>query len=227
MTRLIKFTPGEYFHIYNRGTNKMKIFNDNFDYARFQRLLYLVNSKQTLKYSDIEINDQIPCPTWEQERGETLVDIGTYCLMPNHFHLLIKSKNEKDVSTFLQRLLTSHSKYFNVKNNRTGSLFQGKSKTKHVLGDNYLKYIFSYIHLNPIKLIQKDWKEIGITNIEKTKEYLEKYKYSSYNDFLKEQSRKELKILNKPAFPNYFPSFESFEKETFEWINYNKNENIS
>lgn len=226
MTRLIKFTPGEYFHIYNRGTNKMEIFNNHFDYARFQKLLYIVNSKQTVKYSDIESKQESPCRTWTQERGETLVDIGAYCLMPNHFHLLIRSKNEKDTGIFLQRLLTSHSKYFNIKNNRSGSLFQGKSKAQHIVGDNYLKYIFSYIHLNIVKLIQKDWREVGIADENKTKEYLVEYKYSSYFDFLKENNREESKILNRVVFPDYFSSPELFQKEIFEWLNYNNDENI-
>jgi len=227
MTRLVKFTPGEYFHVYNRGTNKMEIFNTDSDYFRFQNLLYLVNSKQTLKYSDIKTKERSQAThlMWTHDRGETLVDIGAYCLMPNHFHLLIKSKNEKDTSTFLQRLLTSHSKYFNVKNDRTGSLFQGKSKTKHISGDNYLKYLFSYIHLNPIKLIQRNWKESGMINIENTKNYLKGYKYSSYLDYLIGSGRKENSILNKSVFPNYFSTPYLFEKEIFDWLQLQNSEN--
>lgn len=222
MTRLVKFTPGEYFHVYNRGTNKMNIFTNNFEYSRFQKLLYLVNSKNTLKFSDIETNKISPCPTWTIDRGETLVDIGAYCLMPNHFHLLIRSKDEKSTGAFLQRLLTSHSKYFNTKYDRSGSLFQGKSKAEHVVGDNYLKYLFSYIHLNPVKIIQSDWKENGINNIEEVKNYLNTYKYSSYPDFIGED-RKELKILELTNFPNYFSKKENYINEIIEWLNYNNN----
>lgn len=221
MTRLIKFTPGEYFHIYNRGTNKMNIFNNNLDYLRFQKLLFLVNSKKTLKYSDIETNQRSPSRTWTQERGETLVDIGVYCLMPNHFHILIKSKNEKDTSLFLQRLLTSHSKYFNKKNNRSGSLFQGKSKSKHITGDNYLKYIFSYIHLNPVKIINKNWRESENVKTKEIINYLENFKYSSFIDYSNEIKRKESCILNKSGFPNYFLSSELFKEEIFDWLKIN------
>lgn len=223
MTRLVKFTPGEFFHIYNRGTNKMNIFTNHFDYSRFQKLLYAVNSKDTLKLSDIERSKVNPCPTWVIDRGETLVEIGAYCLMPNHFHLLIRSKDEKNTGTFLQRLLTSHSKYFNTKYDRSGSLFQGKSKAEHVVGDNYLKYIFSYIHLNPVKIIQRDWKENGITNIEEVKKYLSEYKYSSFRDFAGEK-RRESKILELSNFPNYFSTKEDYIDEIIEWLNYNNNE---
>lgn len=214
--RKIPFVENEYYHLYNRGTNKMVIFNDQSDYDRFQKLLYIANSIKTPQYSDINKN---LCPTWEIERGETLVDIGAYCLMPNHFHILIKVKNGKSASLFLQRILTSHSKYINIKYDRTGSLFQGKSKSEYLKDDQYLKYLFSYIHLNPIKLIQKNWKEDGIKNNEKAKEYLSKYKYSSYFDFI-EKNRIESKIINKLAFPDYFPTKELFEKEIFEWLNF-------
>lgn len=219
MTRLVKLTPGEYFHIYNRGTNKMEIFLDDYDYTRFQELLYIANSRKTIQYSDLKNL----YPIWEQERGEALVDIGAYTLMPNHFHILIKSKNEKDSATFLQRLLISHSKYFNKKYERSGSLFQGKSKSKHVTGDVYLKYLFSYIHLNIVKLIQTNWKEVGIKNLNAAKELLLKYKYSSYIDNLG-KNRPEGKILNRLEFPEYFSTPELFQKEIFEWLKYEKND---
>lgn len=221
--RKTPFAKDEYYHVYNRGTNKMNIFNTDFDYRRLQKLLYHSNSKKTPQYSDISNN---LCSTWEIERGETLVDISAYCLMPNHFHLLIKVKKEKDASLFLQRILTSHSKYTNKKYNRSGSLFQGKSKTEHVSNDEYLKYLFSYIHLNPIKLIQGDWKEVGIADTNRALEYLSKYEYSSYLDFAGEK-RNESKILNISAFPDYFPTTELFEKEIFEWLNYKNDDLIS
>ncbi len=216
MTRLIPFTPGEYYHIYNRGANKAEIFLDDWDYKRFQNSLFCLNSKQTLKYSD-----QDPYRVWEIDRGETLVDIGAYCLMPNHFHLLIKSKNEKNTALFLQRVLLSHSKFFNKKYDRTGTLFQGKSKAEHVVGDRYLKYLYIYNHLNPVKLIQSNWKEDGIKNTKETIEYLKEYKYSSFTDYL-EMKRPEVKILNKEPFPNYFQTPKIFENEISEFLNYEK-----
>jgi putative transposase len=217
MTRIIKFYPGEYFHTYNRGINKMSIFNSKYDYQRFEELLYTTNSKITKKLSDIRgTKPQSPHPVWTEERGETLVDIGAYCLMPNHFHILIKSKNEKDTALFFQRLQMSHSKYFNKKNNRTGVLFQGKIKSEHVISNEYLKYLFAYIHLNPVKLIQKDWKESGIKNQGEAKKYLYSYEYSSFLCFLTEQPKSS--ILNFSVFPQYFENREDFKKHIFEWI---------
>ena len=219
MTRQIPFTPDEYFHIYNRGTNKMPIFNSISDYERFVKLLYLANSKETLQFSDINKHK-----IWETKIGETLVSIGAWCLMPNHFHLLIKSKNEKSTSLFIQRLLISHSKYFNTKYERNGSLFQGKSKSSHIDNENYLKYIFSYIHLNPLKLIDKNWKE-KICSVNKQKNqkinYLNKYKYSSLSDYRGEK-RNENKILDKNAFPFYFLETKNHLNDLQDWFTDNE-----
>jgi putative transposase len=220
MSRLISFIPNEYYHIYNRGVNKMNIFINSQDYERFQKLLYIINSKKTDKFS---LLNKSLLSVWEEERGETLVNIGAYCLMPNHFHILIKSKNKKDTSIFLQRLQMSYSKYFNIKNDRSGVLFQGKSKAEHVEGDNYLKYLFSYIHLNPVKLIKKEWKTSGIKDTKTVQSYLLKYEYSSYLDYIGEK-RIMSKILEKSVFPDYFPSAKLFMVEILEWLNYNKNE---
>lgn len=214
----VPFAKDEYYHIYNRGTNKMEIFNLEKDYVRFQELLYVLNSRETQKHSDVS-----PGRTWTVERGETLVDIGSYTLMPNHFHVLIKVKEEKDASLFLQRLLTSHSMYFNKKYDRTGSLFQGKSKSRHANIDRYLKYIFSYIHLNIIKLFKQNWKEEGIGDVEKALEFLDNYKYSSYPDYAG-IIRPENAILNKGVFPEYFTNPKKHIDELLEWLTYNKNE---
>lgn len=212
MTRQIPFVEGEYYHIYNRGTNKMRIFNSLSDYDRFTKLLYLVNSKETIQYSDTNKNN-----IWKIEKGEPLVAIGAWCLMPNHFHILIKVKNNKSASLFLQRLLTSHSKYFNTKYERSGSLFQGKSKSEHANNDRYLKYLFAYIHLNPIKLLDPKWKEKEIQNSSKFFKFLEEYKHSSYLDYGHDE-REEGKILNKNEFPEYFKRKENHIEELKNWL---------
>ncbi|MEI8174997.1 MAG: hypothetical protein WCG28_03545, partial [bacterium] len=90
-------------------------------------------------------------------------------------------------------------------------------KSQHANTDRHLKYLFSYIHLNPIKLIQKDWKEKGIKNKKEAIDYLTKYSYSSYLDFVGEK-RVQNKILNIELFPKYFPNKNSFIGEIFEWL---------
>ncbi|MCR4334303.1 MAG: transposase [Patescibacteria group bacterium] len=211
--RKANFAINEYHHLYNRGNSKQEIFLDQEDYNHLIKLLYLCNSKRSITCRDISKN------TYDFDREEIIVFIGAYCLMPNHFHLLIKEKTENGISKFMQKVSTAYSMYFNKKYKRTGGLFEGKFKSKHLSTDRYLKYIFSYIHLNPIKLIEPKWKKVGIKNIKNAMVYLRNYQYSSYFDYLNED-RIKLKILNKTKFPNYFPSKNTFEKEIVEWLNY-------
>ncbi len=219
--RKTDFVSGEYYHIYNRGNSKQKIFLDDKDRERFLKLLYLCNSKQRIDFSNDIVKRKINA--WDFEKGKSVVNIGAWVLMPNHFHLYITPNTEallpsgNAISDFLQRVLTAYSKYFNAKYNRTGSLFEGKFKSIHVEKDTQAKYLFSYIHLNPIKLIDSKWKEEGIKDTKKALNFLDSYKWSSYEDYL-ENVRSENKIINRIGFLDYFDSKKSFREEIFDWI---------
>ena len=114
--------------------------------------------------------------------------------------------------------------YFNKRHDRVGPLFQGRFKAEHVSRDEYLKYLFSYIHLNPVKLIAPNWKEKGIERTDTVKKYLREYAYSSYSDFT-EIKRAESAILSREEFPKYFSSSVEFDDFIDEWLRY-KEENI-
>jgi putative transposase len=215
MTRKFDLSIGEFYHIYNRGTDKRLVFIDEYDYERFRRLLYLCNSKNSIIVRDIPIG-----LTYGYERENTLVNVGLYCLMPNHFHLLLHEKIENGISLFMQKLSTAYSAYFNKKYSRSGSLFEGTFKATHADTDEYLKYLFSYIHLNPVKIIDPKWKENGIINHSDAKKYLNHYNYSSYIDYIG-QNRKENTILTKAVFPDYFTGTKDFEWFIDEWLSFN------
>lgn len=211
--RKVNFAEGEYYHLYNRGNSKQKIFLDKKDYQHFIKLLYLCNSNRNFVFKDITQD------TFEFDREGTLVSIGAYCLMPNHFHILVKEKGENGVSKFMQKLSTAYVMYFNVKYKRTGSLFEGKFKSQHANSDRHLKYLFSYIHLNPIKLIQPKWKERGIQSLIKSKSYIAQYPFSSYSDYSGER-RIESGLISGTDFPDYFSSVKILEAEIFEWLSF-------
>ncbi|MCX6755255.1 MAG: transposase [Candidatus Nomurabacteria bacterium] len=219
MTRSIEFSIGEFYHLYNRGTEKRIIFNNKNDYERFTLLLYLCNSLNKVDLGDYLRQGRTLLELFDLERNNTLVDIGAYCLMPNHFHILVKEKLEGGISLFMQKLTTAYTMYFNKKYNRTGTLFQGKFKGKHVIGYNYLKYLFAYIGLNPIKLIDKNWKENGIKNLLEAKNFLSKYEFSSFVDFC-DISRKQKVILVLDNFPKYFLSKKEFNDFINDWLDY-------
>lgn len=220
-TRKISFSVGEYYHIYNRGNSKQKIFHNKQDYLHFIILLYICNSDTNVRIFNINrIKNGSVVDPFLYERDALLVSIGAWVLMPNHFHILITEKIEGGISKFMQKLSTAYAMYYNQKYKRTGGLFEGKFKSQHLNTDKYLKYIFSYIHLNPVKLIQKDWKEKGIRNKKVALDYLNNYNYSSFLDYLG-GGRKYKNILTSEDFPNYFSNHKSFLKEIFEWLHYN------
>ncbi len=224
--RKVPFVEEEYYHIFNRGNNKQKIFFNNNDYDRFVKLLYLCNTKINFNFRDDIIKNKIDA--YDFDRGKPIVSIGAWVLMPNHFHLYIKISPRSHlgkvgqmdaISYFIQKLCTSYSMYINKKHERTGKLFEGVFRSTHIENDEQAKYNFSYIHLNPVKLIDPLWKENGIKNLDKTLDFLGKYKWSSYLDFKKIQ-RPENKIISPEDFPDYFLDPKIFDEEIFDWLEY-------
>jgi putative transposase len=211
--RKITFTPGEYYHLYNRGNSKQKIFHDKEDYERFVGLLYACNQKNNFKSDDLKKDQGL----FNVIADQSLVSVGAYCLMPNHFHLLVRQEEIGDISKYMQKIITAYVMYYNKKYKRTGGLFEGKFKAEHADNDRYLKYLFSYIHLNPVKLIDSTWKENGIKDKIKTEDYLLNYVYSSYQDYM-DINRVQKKVLTRESFPGYFSSKHDFFKEITDWF---------
>lgn len=148
------FIPDAYYHIYNRGVAKDPVFHDEDDYTVFLSLLkrYLggknTKNKQRHYYDDLARD----------------VEVLSYCLLPNHFHLLLYQHTPHAMTRLLRRVMTSYSMYFNKKYSRVGPLFQGSYKASLIDNESYLWHISRYIHLNAL--------DAGST--------LEDYLYSSY-----------------------------------------------
>lgn len=221
------FIEGEFYHLYNRGNSKQLIFHDDEDRDRFTKLLYLCNSDKNFDFRDDIVNKKIDA--FDFERDKQIIAIGAWVLMPNHFHLYVTihpgdqvtgMRNPRQVnaiSSFMEKLCKTYSRYFNKKYDRTGTLFEGKFKSVHIENDNQAKYLFSYIHLNPVKLIQKDWKEKGIRDVDDALNYLNGYEWGSYFDF-KGTKRPQNRILDIEKFPKYFPNEKTFDNEILDWI---------
>ena len=193
------FSEGEYYHLYNRGVEKRNIFTSPSEYKRFCAYLYLLNTEENIRPSDI-ISDHGVQYVFSIKRNRPLVAIGAYCLMPNHFHILATPLVEGGIAKFMQRLQTAYTMYFNEKHKRSGSLFQGTYKARHADNDNYLKYLYAYIHLNPAKLFDTKWKNRGVSGLKKLKQQVIKYSYSSINEYI---SLKHT-ITDPVHFPKYF-----------------------
>lgn len=182
MQRDIPFSVGEIFHVYNRGANKMTIYESETDYVRFLHLLYLCNQKIPTQLGNLTRNERGRSSVYSMVRGGPIVDVLAYCLMPNHFHLVLRECGEGGISEFMKKVATGYSMYFNHSRERTGTLFQGRFKAKHVGTDAYFNHIFSYVHLNPAELSFGEWQ----TRVQEIKplvaNFVLEYPYSSCKD---------------------------------------------
>lgn len=175
--RKTSFTVGEWYHCYNRGVDKRDVFYDTRDYYRFLEQLYLTNSTTPLRHADLglkKFTDILQIP-----QKDPTVSIGAFCLMPNHYHLLLKETIEGGITKFMQKLGTAYTMYFNEKNIRTGNLFVKPFRSLHVDTDRYFQYLINYIHCNPAELFEPRWKKGEIKNMELLIEKLQSYPYSS------------------------------------------------
>jgi len=145
--RNIIFKVGGYYHIYNRGTDKRKIFLDKGDLYYFFDSIQIYNSVEKFNNRASSKNSR-KINLEKAKNSEKLVSIIAYALLPNHYHFILKEEVEGGISKFMQKLGTSYTKYFNNKYKRTGVLFQGKFKAKEIYSDESLNHISVYVNMN-------------------------------------------------------------------------------
>jgi len=173
-----KIVPGEYYHIYNRGNDKRNIFLNVRDYVRFLFLILYFRSPLSFYNLGRIVSYFVRHRVFNtgDEKGvakSRYVDLIAFCLMPNHFHLIVREAKEKGISKYMQRVLDAYTKYFNEKYNRSGHLFQGPYQIVHVESNEQLIYLSAYIHRNPREL--RKWRDRE-----------KNYPWSSYQDYIKE-----------------------------------------
>lgn len=213
--RKTQFVTGEnYYHIYNRGVDKRDIFLDRRDYERFLYLLFACNDTRPLENSQFHYRGLASIVT-ARER-EMLVEVVCFCLMPNHFHILLRQRLDNGISLFMQKVGTGYSMYFNTKYERSGTLFQGKFKAIHIDREEYLTHLTRYIHLNPAELREPKWKEKGIKNWKDTYEFVKKYPWSSYADYLGD--KRFSRILTIGLLADLYRNPREYEQFVKEWL---------
>ncbi len=153
--RTIPLVKGEYYHVYNRGVASQNVFRKKGDYERFLLCLHYYQFGavpiRLSKFLQIQQEDREKIfKEITSSTKDKIVDLVAYCLMPNHFHFLIRQNTEDGISRFLRLTINSYARYFNTKYKRVGSLFQGMFKVVHVETDEQLLHLSRYIHLNPL-----------------------------------------------------------------------------
>jgi putative transposase len=209
--------PGEYYHVYNRGSNRAAIFTDKAERQRFLfNLLYLQSpvsfrnvNRTAGKYDPVDGFPVDPEIT-EEILKNRYVELTAFCLMPNHFHLLVKELEEGGLATYMHRVAVGYAKYFGEKHEQNGHVFQGSYKSVPVKDNRQLLHLSAYIHKNPHEL--SDWKGRefeypwsslqdfttanrwgGLIVPDIIVEQFEQTKNSNYADFVKSSTAKTLK----------------------------------
>lgn len=192
---------GEVYHIFNRGNNKQNIFLQPRDYKRFiQTFYYYQFSKITPRFSNFSKNK---LTSFNPNNYDKYVEIFCYCLMPNHFHFMLRQIKDNGISSFMSQISNSYTKYFNTKYNFLGSLLQGTFKSVRVETDEQFLHLSRYIHLNPI-----------VSGLTKN---LNLYLWSSYHEYINKHDKS---ICNTQEVLNFFPSPNDYQNFLIEQIDY-------
>jgi len=156
------------YHVLNRGVDKRKIFMDDKDRFRFVHDLFEFNDQQKVLDNAYYFNIQdIRYPEIrhkERRPRKLLVNIYAFCLMANHYHLLVSPLVDGGLSLFMRKLNGGYSRYFNQRHERTGTLFERRYKSVPINNQAHFIHMPYYIHLNPLDMVAPEWREKKISN---------------------------------------------------------------
>lgn len=193
------------YHVYNCGVERRSTFTNSNDYNRFLEIILFYLQVQKIPFSQfygLEEKQRLQYlqnnPLTDESRR---VAIFSYCLMPNHFHFILKPEKDFGISRFISDITNSYTKYFNTRYKRIGHLFQGSFKAKEVSTEASLFQLSRYIHLNPVLSTKVNWQAP-----------LWEYPYSSYVYWIRGKSDAIIKMEDiKKFLPSYTPdSYEEF-----------------
>jgi len=215
--RKVPLVKNEIYHILNKGISLQTTFLTKRDYDRaLQTTFYYQNQKPPVKYSRfLSLSNKQRLLILEKLKSEGLflVEIIAFCLMPNHFHFLLKQITAGGISKFIGNFTNSYTRYFNTKNKREGALFKGKFKAVRIESDEQLLHVSRYIHLNPYS-----------SYVIKTLEELENYPYSSLPEYLQKSPNS---LCQKEIILDQFKNLNSYKNFVFDQANYQRElENI-
>lgn len=208
--RKIVFANGEYYHVFNRGVEKRPTFTAKYEFLRaVDSINFYRFGNLPIRYSKYLVLDRDKKEQFLKGlvNSQLQVEIIAYCLMGNHFHILLKQLQYNGVVKFMAKFTNSYTKYFNAKHKRVGPLFQGIFKAVHVESDEQLLHLSRYIHLNPV------------TSFIVTIDELTNYRWSSYPEYL---NIVNTGMINKSEILNFFKNSAEYEKFVFDQGKYLK-----
>ncbi len=219
-------------HVLNRGVDKRIIFLDDHDRLRFIHDLFEFNDEAnaTNNYYAFQKYNVIARRYMEYDtaRGKTprklLVDVHAFCLMPNHYHLLLNERSEKGISRFMKKLNMGYARYFNEKYKRSGALFQGRYKSIPITTNAHFIHIPYYIHLNPLDLEYPEWRKRELSSVTKAMDFLKTYRWSSHLDYAGIKNFPS--ITQRELLTDYFGGHKKYIDAIKDWLKSMELENM-
>lgn len=221
----------QFFHLLNRGVDKRNIFLDKRDYLRFVHNLFEFNDQQNVDSNNFYFQQTLDIGRPEfatlkrhKRTRQLLLNIHFFCLMPNHYHLLVSPLVDDGIPLFMKKLNMGYAKYFNEKYDRNGALFQGKYKKVLIERDAHFLWIPYYIHFNPLDLKIPKWREKEIQNPKKAADYLQSYRWSSHLDYCGEKNFPS--VTQRTFFLELFGGEKKYAQSVNEYLKEWDTENI-
>ncbi len=211
---------GEIYHIVIRAIEGLKLFVNDRDYFRMIHNLFEFNDDNPVSWQYRQRYENSSRSIREERKRIMLVEILAFCLMPNHLHLLVRQVQDGGISKFMRKIGAGYGIYYNNKYKRSGHIFQGRYKAVHIKNDQQLMTVFVYIHTNPVSIIVPNWKEKGIDNVEEVMNFLEKYRQSSYLDYL--QKKNFPSLTNREFLTEVMGGVEGCRKFVEDWLQFKK-----
>lgn len=216
-------------HVLSRGVDKRDIFMDEKDYFRFMHDLYEFNDE--IPAHELNINHffksdhmLIARAYIEKKPRKRLVDILAFCLMPNHYHLMLREKIVGGIVRFMKKLNMGYARYFNEKYKRSGALFQGRYQSVVVTNEAHFIYLPYYIHLNPLDLVTPEWREHSLKSFRKAWDFLNNYRWSSHLDYSGQKNFPS--VTQRDFLTKFFEGSKQYQKGIREWLESLELENI-
>ncbi len=207
------------FHVLNRGVDKRTIFLNNKDYFRFIHDLFEFNdSRPVINTSYRFKTDSTVIAKSHIERAprNLLVEIMVFCLMPNHYHLMLRALQDGGITRFMRKLNMGYARYFNEKYKRSGALFEGRYKSVAVTSQAHFIHLPYYVHLNPLDLVTPEWRERKMKNLSKALSFLEQYRWSSHLDYTGQKNFPS--ITQRGFLLDFFGGNKKYRDNVIEWL---------
>ncbi len=205
-----QFATGDFVHVYNRGNRKMPIVYDENDRWRFLKILRYFNDEYSSPnifrdlYELRQVRHYKPFmwpESWPEHKP--LVKILSFCLMPNHFHLLLEEIKEQGISRFMAKLGVGFTRYMNLKHSEVGRVFQGTYKGKVIKEMEHLQYLNVYIQiLNPLEILTNE-ADLPLRDFDKAFNLTMGYKFGSLPDYF---DRRDFSIIDSDVFKKMLPT---------------------